>query len=121
MDLTNLSDHELHQLLNRLREELARRLNIQLTWRRQWSGCQSSGCRVVQVVFKFIPGMLEEVLEDLRVYGPTEKHKTVTDQETSTMTVYYSDPRDATDAVRGLADRYNIKVLESEVVETMKP
>lgn len=111
MDLTNLSELELHQLLSRINEELARRHHVQLT-----PPSQALGCRVVQVVFKSIPGMVEEVLDNLRIYGPTEKHRIVTDQGTSTMTVYYSDPRDAEDAVKKLNGRYVIKLLENPPV-----
>ncbi len=105
MDLNQLNEFELHQLLARINEELTRRHNVQIF------ASPPSESRVVQVIFKPGPGIVDDILENLRVYGTLERHKRETNEGLTTMTVYYTDPRDADDAVKKLRDQYRISLL----------
>ena len=105
MDLSQLSEFELHQLIDRINGELSHRRHVQMF------SSQPSESRVVQVVFKPGPGIVDDILENLRVYGTLERHKRETNEGLTTMTVYYTDPRDADDAVKKLRDQYRISLL----------
>ena len=109
MDLTQLSELEIHQLLARLNEELARRHHIQLMPANVNS---TSECRGLQIIFKRADKNPEEVYNDLSTYGPIGLRQTTTYNGMVKMMVYYEDSRDAEDAMKKLRDRYNISFIE---------
>ena len=107
MDLSQLSEFEIHQLLARLNEELARRHHVQLT-----IPTAKLESWVVQINFKLADKNPEEVYDELTIYGPIGLRQTLTTNGTVTMTVYYEDARDAENAVEKLRDRYDISLVK---------